>query len=426
MRPLLRGLLPFLLFALTGCGNGTLADIWDSFPEEAFNPPGDGGGGGGGGGGATLEEIAAIAGGQGVTGTVTNISLATVAGETFAFLSAGAEGCHVVDVTAPDLLNAQSYVTTIRPAALTAPAEIAGGRVDATAVVDGTYLVCIAVAPAAPNAVSVFHIPTLINAASASPPTDISAAFVPPATPGTDAIVVTGDPLGKGGGVSGAGGQFFVATGTAVARGAVTGTPPAAGWTLVTAALDLGTPAFTTVTDVVVNATTAVYASGKRSDGKFGFAVLANPVIPIPQPPTFVEVLGTIQSVADSTIAAAGNYPLDLAIDTLNLYVTGNNELLVYNATNPFLPALVTTVTSTGSKTIAVAGSGGAFAVGAGDAVRVGTNLLGQARVTGSLTFPGTYTIRGVAIRSTAEGIFFLVCAGTGGMRVVRTPSTPP
>jgi hypothetical protein len=104
--------------------------------------------------------------------------------------------------------------------------------------------------------------------------------------------------------------------------------------------------------------------------------------------------------------------------------VTGNNELLVYGATNPFAPALVTTVASTGSKTISVAGSGGAFAVGAGDAVRAGTNLLGQARISGSLSFPGTFTIRGVAIRSTSQGVFLLVCAGTGGLRVVEVPRT--
>ncbi len=421
MRPLLRGLLPLLLLALAGCGNGTLADIWDSFPKSAFNPPDDGGGGGGGGGGITLTEVAALAGGQGVTGTVKNIALATIAGETFAFLAAGPEGCHIVDVTAPDLVNASSYVTTIRPSGLTAPAAIAGGSVDALAVVDGTFLVCVAVAPAAPDAVTVFHIPTLIGAATASPPTDISAAFVaPPAT----GIAVTGDAVGKGGAVSGSGGMFFVATGTALAHAAVAGTPPAAGWTVVTASLDLGTPAFTTVTDVVVNQTTSLYASGMRSDGKFGFAVRANPSLPIPQPPTFIEVLGAIQSVADTSIADPGNYPLDLAIDTLNFYVTGNNEILVYNATNPFLPTLLSTVPNTGSRTIAVAGGAGTFAVGAGDAVRAGANLLGQAGVSGSLSFPGTYTIRGVALRSTNQGSFILVCAGSGGLRVVEIPRT--
>jgi len=424
MRPLLRSLLPVLVLALSGCGNGTLADVWHSFPVGAFQPPAGGGGGGGGGtGGIPLTEVAALGGGQGVTGTVKNIALATIAGETFAFLAAGTDGCHIVDVTSPDLVNAGSYVTTIRESVLPAPeARIEGDSVDAVAVIDGTYLVCVAVSPTATNCVTIFHLPTLIPLAKVSSVADLSPAFVPPATPGTDAIVVTGDAVGKGGAVSGASGMFFVATGTALAQGAVSGTPPAAAWTLVSPALNLGTPSFTTVTDVAVNQTTAVYASGKRSDSKFGFAVLANPAIPISQPPTFIEVLGTIQTVADSPIADAGNYPLDLAVDTLNLYVTGNNELLVYNATNPFLPTLVTTVPSTGSKTIAVSGAGGAFALGVGDAVSAGTNLLGQARVSGSLTFPGTYTVRGVAVRSTSEGVFLLVCAGTGGLRIVEVP----
>jgi len=425
MRPLLRGLLPLLVLALAACGNGTLGDIWHALPEDAFKPPGgDGGGGGGPPTEATLEEVAALAGGQGVTGTVKNIALATVAGETFAFLAAGPEGCHVVDVTSPDLVNSGSYVTTIRNSVLTAPAEIAAGKVDAVAVVDGTYLVLVAVSAADPNCVTVFHIPTLITAAT-SASANLSSAYVPPVTPGTDAIVVPGD-AGKGGGVSGAGGSFYVATGTALAQAAVSGTPPTAGWMLVSASMALGSPGFKSVTDVAVNQTTAIYASGRRTDDKWGFAVLANPSIPIPQPPTFVEVLGTIQTVVDGTITDAGNYPLDLAIDTLNLYVTGNNEILVYNATNPFLPTTSTTISNTGSKTIAVTGSGGAFGVGAGDACRLGTNLLGQARVTGSLTFPGTYTVRGVAIRSTSEGVFLLVCAGGGGLRVVRTPRSSP
>ncbi len=426
MRPLLRGLLPLLILGIAGCGNGTLADIWDSFPEEAFNPPDDGGGGGGGGGGGiTLEEVAAIAGGQGVTGTVKNIVLAEVSSETFAFLAAGVDGCHIVDVTEPDLVNASSYVSTIRPLVLPT-ATLAGGRVDGVAVVDGTYLVCMAVAPGATNCISVFHLQTLIPLAKISSVTDLSPSFVPPAT-AADAIVVAGSTVGKGGAVSGAGGMFFVATGTALAQAGVSGTPPAAGWTVVNPSLGLGTTGFSTVTDVAVNQTTSIYVSGQRTDGKFGFAALANPAVPIPVEPAFVEVSGAIQSVADDSIAGPGNYPLDIAVDALSLYVTGNNEVFVYAITPISLtPALATTVTSTGSKTIAVSGSGGAFAIGAGNTVRAGTNLLGQARVTGSLAFPNTFTIRGVAIRSTDAGVFLLVCAGTGGLRVVQVPRTSP
>lgn len=425
MRPLLRSLLPFLLLLAAGCGNGTLGDIWHSFPEEVFNPPSDGGGGGGGGGGGvTLEEVAGLAGGQNVTGTVKNIALATVAGETFAFLAAGTDGCHVVDVTAPDLVTGSSYVTTIRPSALTvAPAELAGGRVDAVAVVDNTFLVCVAVTAAVPNCVSVFNLQTLIPAATSST-ADLSASFIPPTTPGTDLIAVTGDSMGKGGGVAGVAGSFYVATGSKLASAKIelTGVPPALTWTL-GADVPLGTPAFTSVTDVTVGTAvgaTAIFASGKRDDGKFAVALTA-PGVPVAVS-TVVE--SEVQRVIDDFVSTAGNYPLDLAFDVLNLYVTGNDEVFVYSVSSGSLQ-LVSTISSTGSKTISVAGGSSAFAVGAGDAIRVGTNVLGQARVTGAHTFPSTYTVRGVAVRSTNEGAFFLACAGTGGLRILRVPSGP-
>jgi len=422
MRPLLRSLLPSLLLLAAGCGNGTLGDIWHSFPEGVFNPD-QGGGGGGGGGGVTLEEVASLAGGQKVTGTVKNIALATIGGETFAFLAAGTDGCHVVDVTAPDLVTAKSYVTTIRPSVLTvAPAELAGGRVDAVAVVDNTFLVCVAVNAGAANCVSVFNLQLLIPAATSST-ADLSASFIPPTTPGTDAIVVTGDMSGKGGGVAGVTGTIYVATGTKLASAKIDiSAAPALTWTL-GADVSLGTPAFTTVTDVTVGTAvgaTAIFASGKRDDGKFAVAITT------PGAPSAVSTVvdSEVQKVIDDFVTTEGTYPLDLAFDVLNLYVTGNNEVFVYGVSTGSLQ-LTSTISSTGSKTISVAGGSSAFAVGAGDAVRIGTNVIGQARVTGSLTFPGTFTVRGVAIRSTSEGAFFLACAGTGGLRILRVPSAP-
>jgi hypothetical protein len=426
MRPLLRSLLPLLLLLSAGCGSGTLGDIWDALPEEAFNPDDPGGGGGGGGGGAiTLEEVAAIAGSQGVIGTVKNIALATIGSETFAFLAAGPDGCHVVDVTSPDLVTSTSYVTTIRQSVL-ATATLAGGRVDAVAVIDNAALVCVAVVPGtSANCVTVFNLPALIAAATTST-ADLSAAVVPPTTPGTDLIAVTGDPaLGKGGGVAGVNGNFFVATGTALvaAKIEVTGTPPALSWTL-QAAPALGTPAFTAVTDVAVGSAggvTAVFASGKRSDGEFAVCAtsLGNP---LPGVQTIID--SEVQRVIDEFVSTAGNYPLDLTFDALTLFVTAYNEVFVYTvSTSGTGLSLVSTVSGTGANTIAVGAGSGSFVVGAGDTVRVGTSALGQARLTASLKFPGTYTMRGVATRSTPEGLFFLACAGTGGFRVLQVPS---
>lgn len=422
MRPLLRSLLPFLVLLAAGCGNGTLGDIWDALPEQAFNPDDGGGGGGGGGGGATLEEVAAIAGSQGVIGTVKNIALATVGSETFAFLAAGPDGCHVIDVTSPDLVASNSYVTTIRPLVLAAPAALAGGRVDAVAVVDNAALVCVAVVPGtSTNCVTVFNLPALIAAATSST-ADLSAAFVPPTTPGTDLIAVTGDSLGKGGGVAGVNGNFLVATGTALvaAKIEVTGAPPALSWTL-QAAPGLGTPAFTSVTDVAVGSAggvTAIFASGKRSDGEFA---VSSTSLGSPLPGVQTVIDSEVQRVIDDFVSTAGNYPLDLAFDALTLYVTANNEVFVYTvSTTSTGLSLVSTVSNTGSSTIAVGAGSGSFVIGAGDTVRVGTAALGQARLTGSRKFPGTYTMRGVATRATPEGLFFLACAGTGGLRILK------
>jgi hypothetical protein len=186
--------------------------------------------------------------------------------------------------------------------------------------------------------------------------------------------------------------------------------------------MDLGTTGFTSVTDVTVNQTFAIYASGQRTDSKFGLAVLGHPALGTVPTPVFIEVQSEVQRIADDFVAGPGNYPLDLTLDTLTLYVTGNNEIFVYNASPLVPPTLATTVANSGSKTIATASGGGVFVVGAGDAVRAGTSVLGAAAITGSLTFPGTFTIRGVAVRSTDAGTFALVCAGNGGLRVVQIP----
>ena len=50
--------------------------------------------------------------------------------------------------------------------------------------------------------------------------------------------------------------------------------------------------------------------------------------------------------------------------------------------------------------------------------------MLGQIQVTGSVSFPGTFTIRSSALLTTDEGSFAFVCAGTAGMRVVQLTET--
>ncbi|MHC4818953.1 MAG: hypothetical protein ACYTF8_12955 [Planctomycetota bacterium] len=407
-------LLLLALLAVAGCGNGTLADVFAIFPKEAFEGdddiPGDGE--------IPLpffpKEIDALAGGQGVTGDVRNIALATISGFTYAFLAAGTDGIHVADVTLPDLINTESYVVNVRNGAN--GASIAGGAVHDLTVVDNRFLVCLSVGTGATNAVTVFDLDLLIPAVVANPAADVSTTIIPPA-PAT-AIAVPGAG-GKGGGVSGSTANFVVATGTGLIAAVITATAPAA-WALSPAQPDFGTTNPATITDVLVNGTTAVYATGTNGTGNFGLFVLAHPALPIPSTPTFGAVDGNFQTVVDNFVTGPGTYPLDLASNGLNLYVSGVDEVLVYGITNPLGPALLSTVRMTGPETIAVAAEGVTFTVGADNALAIGSNVVGQASLVGEVSFPGTFTVRGVAMSTTDAGSFAFCCAGTSGMRVVQ------
>jgi len=106
-------LLVLALLATAGCGNGNIGDLFSIFPKEAFEGDGDIPGDGE----IPLPfqpgEIGLLASGQGVTGDVRNIALATQSGLTYAFLAAGTDGFHVADVTLPDLINTDSYVANV-------------------------------------------------------------------------------------------------------------------------------------------------------------------------------------------------------------------------------------------------------------------------------------------------------------------------
>ncbi|MHC4164144.1 MAG: hypothetical protein ACYSUM_18625 [Planctomycetota bacterium] len=407
-------LLILALLAVAGCGNGTIGDVFAIFPKEAFEGDGDVPGDGG----IPLpffpKEIDALAGGQGVTGDVRNIALATISGFTYAFLAAGTDGIHVADVTLPDLINTDSYVVNVRDGVN--GASIAGGAVHDLTVVDNRFLVCLAVGTGATNAVTVFDLDLPIPAVVANPAADLAPATIPPAP--APAIAVPGAG-GKGGGVSGSTGVFFVATGTGlVAANINPATPPA--WALSPVQPDFGTTNPATITDVLVNGTTAVYATGTNATGNFGLFVLPHPALPIPSTPAFRTVEGNFQTVVDNFVTGPGTYPLDLASNGLSLYLSGVDEVLVYGITNPLGPALLSTVRMTGPNTISVAAEGVTFTVGADNALAIGSNVVGQAALTGEVSFPGTFTIRGVAMSTTDAGSFALCCAGTSGMRVVQ------
>jgi len=405
-------LLILALLATAGCGNGNIGDLFSIFPKEAFEGDGDIPGDGE----IPLPfqpgEVNALAAGQGVTGDVRNIALATQSGLTYAFMAAGGDGFHVADVTLPDLINTGSYVVNVRNGVN--GASIAGAAVHDLTVVDNRFLVCIAVG-SAPSGVTVFDLDLLIPAVLASPAADLSATIIPPAP--TTAIAVPGAG-GKGGGVSGSTASFFVATGTGLVGAAIDATIPA--WVVSPVQPDFGATDPATITDVLVNGNTALYATGTTAAGDFGLFVMPHPALPIPSTPTFQLVLGNLQSVVDNFVTGPGTYPLDLASNGLNLYVSGVDEILVYSITNPLGPALLSNIKQTGPETISVAAEGVTFTAGADDALVIGSNVLGQTVVTGEVSFPTTYTIRGVAMRTTDAGSFAFCCAGTSGMRVVQ------
>ncbi|MHC4550822.1 MAG: hypothetical protein ACYTEZ_18845 [Planctomycetota bacterium] len=410
-----------LVPVLAGCGGGNIGDLFSIFPPEAFQP-GDGGDGDGGGPPLPFQpaDIGGLGGSDGVSGDVRNIVLAQVGAGTYAFLAAGPNGVHVVNVTNPDLVNRGDYVTTIQDGVLTDPAaSLAGGRVDALAVVDNAFLVCVAVGTAATNAVTVFGLVELIARAT-DPSADLSPAFIPleAANPG---IAVSGTADGKAGGVSGANGTFFVATGgPELGIGVITpGTPS---WAAAPP-FDPTVPEVDNFLDVRVLPPLSIVTSVKRGTtyGLLSLA-LANP--PVPALPQIIDVADAddnFDNVAADFISGPGNHPLDLASDGItNIYVSGDNDVKVLAVTltvqNP--------IAGTGSDTIAVDASTGLVAVGAGDAVRVYSYLAGRAQQTAAVSFPGTFTIRGVALLTTDQGSFVICCAGSGGMRVVQLTQT--
>ena len=58
-------------------------------------------------------EVGFVGAGAGVTGNVRNIATASVNGREIAFLSAGADGVHVVDVSAPGSFSSASCCSII-------------------------------------------------------------------------------------------------------------------------------------------------------------------------------------------------------------------------------------------------------------------------------------------------------------------------
>jgi len=363
------------------------------------------------------SEVAALDDADGLPGEVRSVAVATCASQTLAFVTAGTGGVHIVDVTDP---TSPSVLGTINNQSLTAPAELAGRRVDTLAVIDGcAYLVCGAIGSGAVdssgNGVTVFHIPTLRSILGGSPPYDFSSALL--ARTGTNVIALPGNGVHRGGGVAGANGRFLAATGgtTLVAANITSGTPGS--WSA-ESPFSPSSPSIGNFLDVVATATHA-YASVK-SGSDYGIISLQHvPTISV-LTTGVVAVSGDFGRYDADLIAGPGNYALDLALDGNVLAVSGDDQVALFEVSNPAVPAPLTAIGETGRNTIAVAAKDGILVVGADSAVRV------YEAVT-----PGDYEFRGQVghrdpfrARSSqplpAIGDYVIAAAGTEGLRSIQ------
>jgi hypothetical protein len=415
-------LLTLVLVAVPGCGNGNIGDLFSIFPPEAFNPDtgqgDDGGIPGLPGAGGTAEEVGFIEAAQGVDGDVRNIAVAQFGSDTYAFLSAGIGGMHVVRTTEPERVNS-NHVATIEPATLN------GNRCDTLAVIDNTYVVCVAVGTAAPMAVTVFHIPTLINAGIAGG--DVTTSLAPHA--GGPDIAVPGID-GNGGGVSGIASTFAIATGgPELGIGLITTGSPGS-WISGPALTSPADPKVDNFIDVTLTLT-GLFASVK-SDDIFGVILATvqgtppNVTISIQTPqPIDMEQPSSNNANIDNVIArdvvGPGNYPLDLHFDALQLYVTGDRDVRVFAATSPSSLGQPLIVENGIVDTIAVDALSGNFAIGQSTQLQVWSVLSGTPVRVVNFTFSGiNIRCRGVKLTSSRFGNFVLCCAGERGLRVVR------
>ena len=366
-----------LSLALVPACNGNIGDLFSLFPASAFAPDeGEGDGNGTPPGTFQPEEVAFLQAAQGVTGNIRNIATANVAGKTLAFLSAGVDGVHLVDASVPEDMNATSYITTIDDDVLDdAAAEIAGGRVDALAVVDNTYLVCVAVGSGSANAVTLFHIPTLVDLA-VDEAADLSGAFVP----GTGAIAVDGTPEGNAGGASGASGLFAIATGGAeLGLGSITSGVPGT-WAALPPVTSTA-PQVDRFLKVVFNFPVA-YATVAVGD-EVRLATLAVTVAPTPGIGVVGELdplTGAFAALDSNNGSEPGTFVADLALDGANnLYVSGLDDIRTYSLAAPQDPLEGTPIFRPGAGISigGIAATTGLVAVGDGATLRA-TALVGR------------------------------------------------
>jgi len=423
-RRLLRILPVFLLWALASC-NGNIGDLFSAFPASAFQPDEGGDGGDLPPGAFQAREVGSLASAQGVTGNTRNIAVATVGAQRIGFVSAGTVGVHVLDLTEPDNILPSDKLATISDAVLDGmPALLAGGACDDLAVVDNNFLVCIAVGRTDGNAVTVFHIPTLLTAIQ-STPGDLSAAFVP----GTGQIVVPGTPNGNAGGVSGSAvlptvpAVFAVATGDKeLGLGTITTTTPRS-WTAITN-FTSNSPLIDRFLDVHV-AFPAVYAVVAQ-DGGIGLATLSiessseTPTIPeIAVVGAVQELTGSFSALDTNASAFPGTFPATLTRDAAGLlYVSEQNGIRIYSLSSPTSPIESDQIFSAGFDIAGLASTTGFLARTNAANLTVYGALAGTTAPVATLNATGRRNL-GLALAADSTGRYAFVCTNSNGLRIV-------
>ncbi|MHC4940864.1 MAG: LVIVD repeat-containing protein [Planctomycetota bacterium] len=417
-----RRLLPLLLALIAAC-SGNIGDLFSAFPASAFEPdePADGGGDRPPPGSFEPIEVGFAASASGVTGNVRNIATATVSGRDLAFLSAGPDGVHIVDVSNPGNFSSASVITTVDDLVLDgAPAAIAGGQVDDVAVVDNNYLVCIAVGTGAANAVTIFHIPTLLDLSETSP-SDLSGAFVP----GTGNIPVPGTPDGNGGGVSGSTGIFVVAAGgSELGLGSITAGQPGT-WSALPPVTSAN-PQIDNFIDVDL-AFPAAYAVVAQGNDLF----LATFGVQLGVPPSIgvvgdlLPLTGSLSNFDGNAAAFPGTFPSTLARDvTGTLYVSEQNSIRIYSLANPTAPTETSAIFSAGFEIAGLAADTAVVVRSNSANVTVYANFQGVTSPAAIWDVAGRRNL-GIALVSDTGGRYALVCANNNGLRVVQWSDVP-
>lgn len=411
------GLFVALSLAVAPACNGNIGDLFSIFPASAFQPDEpDNGDLPGGGGGLTAEEVAFLASAQGLDGNIRNLAIADLAGRKIAFVTAGEIGFHIVDVTDPSGLNSTDLLATIDDSVLPdAAASIAGGRVDNVGIVDNIYLVCIAVGSGADNAVTVFHIPTLLTLISSSP-TDVSGAFVP----GTGDIAVDGTPLGNGGGVDGASGFFLVASGGAeLGVGLITGIDA---WSVI-ATVTSAAPNIDNFLDVEMAFPVAHATVADGDDVRLATLTISIAPPGVTVGPELLTLTGSFSALDSNNGSAPGTFVARPLLQgsgaTGSLYASGLNDVRVFSVVAPATPVLSSSVFSAGISIGGLAAAPNALATGDGGTLRffgifqdIATPIA-TLDTAGRRYFDLEYSIL-------PAGTFVIACADTNGLRVIQ------